>query len=415
MRKFWALLLAPIALAGLPFIGGTPAHADVEVDPSGPVEVAELGDVPPSTDLSIAITSPADGAVYVKGEAVMASYSCAAADGSPLVSCTGPVANGDPLDTTTPGPQSFTVTAEDNAGTITEVTHGYTVVPDDIAPSITITRPSRGAVYWQGQPVTARYSCADTGGSGLASCTGPVPSGSRLGTRTVGIKSFTVTAEDQAGNTRAVERSYRVVRFRPDMLIRRRDQRSFVGNNTYNTTGTNQTVRAAIRRGTGITAYLRVQNDGTYRDRFILRGTASNPNADIRYFRGQTNISSAVKSGNYRSPYLSPGSAHTIRLVVDTRPTASPGAEIRVNLTARSAGQSTKRDRVSAIVEVLRPPPPPPTQHCDPNYSPCVPIASDVDCAGGSGNGPAYVEGPVRVIGNDIYDLDSDGDGIGCE
>jgi hypothetical protein len=171
----------------------------------------------------------------------------------------------------------------------------------------------------------------------------------------------------------------------------------------------------AIRPGTGITAYLRVQNDGTYRDRFILRGTASNPNADIRYFRGQTNISSAVKSGNYRSPYLSPGGAHTIRLVVAARPTASFGAEIRVNLTARSGGQSTKRDRVSAIVEVLRPPPPPPTQHCDPNYSPCVPIASDVDCAGGSGNGPAYVEGPVRVIGNDIYDLDSDGDGIGCE
>lgn len=52
---------------------------------------------------------------------------------------------------------------------------------------------------------------------------------------------------------------------------------------------------------------------------------------------------------------------------------------------------------------------------CDPNYSPCVPIASDVDCAGGSGNGPAYVQGPVRVIGRDIYGLDADGDGIGCD
>jgi hypothetical protein len=53
---------------------------------------------------------------------------------------------------------------------------------------------------------------------------------------------------------------------------------------------------------------------------------------------------------------------------------------------------------------------------CDPNYSGgCVPIASDVDCAGGSGNGPAYVRGPVTVVGNDIYDLDRDNDGIGCE
>jgi resuscitation-promoting factor RpfB len=56
------------------------------------------------------------------------------------------------------------------------------------------------------------------------------------------------------------------------------------------------------------------------------------------------------------------------------------------------------------------------TQQCDPNYSgACVPIASDVDCAGGSGNGPAYVQGPVEVTGTDIYGLDSDGDGIGCE
>jgi micrococcal nuclease len=52
---------------------------------------------------------------------------------------------------------------------------------------------------------------------------------------------------------------------------------------------------------------------------------------------------------------------------------------------------------------------------CDPNYSPCVPIANDVDCAGGSGNGPAYVSGPVQVIGVDIYGLDRDGDGTGCD
>lgn len=53
---------------------------------------------------------------------------------------------------------------------------------------------------------------------------------------------------------------------------------------------------------------------------------------------------------------------------------------------------------------------------CHPSYEGrCVPIASDVDCAGGSGNGPAYVRGPVRVVGPDVYRLDRDGDGIGCE
>ena len=53
---------------------------------------------------------------------------------------------------------------------------------------------------------------------------------------------------------------------------------------------------------------------------------------------------------------------------------------------------------------------------CDANYAnKCVPIAYDVDCAGGSGNGPEYVSGPVYVIGEDVYDLDRDGDGIACE
>jgi hypothetical protein len=56
------------------------------------------------------------------------------------------------------------------------------------------------------------------------------------------------------------------------------------------------------------------------------------------------------------------------------------------------------------------------SESCDPNYSgACVPIASDVDCSGGSGNGPAYVRGPVTVVGDDIYDLDRDNDGLGCE
>ena len=66
----------------------------------------------------------------------------------------------------------------------------------------------------------------------------------------------------------------------------------------------------------------------------------------------------------------------------------------------------------SAIFHAIDDPP----SGCDSNYSgACVPVASDVDCEGGSGNGPAYVRGPVYVVGVDIYDLDRDGDGVACE
>jgi hypothetical protein len=73
---------------------------------------------------------------------------------------------------------------------------------------------------------------------------------------------------------------------------------------------------------------------------------------------------------------------------------------------------------VGSKEKVAAPPPAPaaPSGNCDSNYTgACVPIASDVDCAGGSGNGPAYVQGPVRIVGSDIYDLDRDGDGIACD
>lgn len=57
-----------------------------------------------------------------------------------------------------------------------------------------------------------------------------------------------------------------------------------------------------------------------------------------------------------------------------------------------------------------------PGSSCDSNYSgACVPVDSDVDCAGGSGNGPSYVAGPVYVVGSDVYGLDRDGDGVGCQ
>lgn len=54
-------------------------------------------------------------------------------------------------------------------------------------------------------------------------------------------------------------------------------------------------------------------------------------------------------------------------------------------------------------------------QSCTPGYDPCIAPGPDVDCAGGRGNGPRYIEGPVRVWGDDPYDLDRDGDGVGCE
>jgi hypothetical protein len=58
---------------------------------------------------------------------------------------------------------------------------------------------------------TAIYSCADGGGSGLESCTAPVPNGGSLSTSSVGANKLTVTATDRAGNTASKTNTYTVV------------------------------------------------------------------------------------------------------------------------------------------------------------------------------------------------------------
>ncbi len=87
--------------------------------------------------------------------------------------------------------------------------------------------------------------------------------------------------------------------------------------------------------------------------------------------------------------------------VISQSPTAGTGAEPGRNVNL-----------VIAKAE------PAPTSNCTPGYSPCLPLGpSDYDCAGGSGDGPAYTEPGVvyHVTGSDPYGLDADNDGLGCE
>jgi hypothetical protein len=84
----------------------------------------------------------------------------------------------------------------------------------------------------------------------------------------------------------------------------------------------------------------------------------------------------------------------------------------RVVDTSPDAGARRRRGAVVTLYVAKAPPS---------DYSPPIPPGLDVDCAAGSGDGPRYEgqgnvpSGPFRVIGTDIYDLDREGDGIGCE
>jgi hypothetical protein len=79
---------------------------------------------------------------------------------------------------------------------------------DKRSPTIDITAPT-SATYTLNQPVGAVYACGD-GGSGVASCAGPVTSGEAVTTAVVGNASFTVNASDAAGNLNATTVAYQV-------------------------------------------------------------------------------------------------------------------------------------------------------------------------------------------------------------
>jgi hypothetical protein len=101
---------------------------------------------------------------------------------------------------------------------------------------------------------------------------------------------------------------------------------------------------------------------------------------------------------------------------IESRTSGKDGVVLRQTPagSSRAKPHATIAIVVSSVIRTVVPPPPPP-QNCTSGYSPCLTPASDYDCAGGSGNGPAYASGPIYVTGSDPYDLDSDGDGVACE
>ena len=112
---------------------------------------------------------------------------------------------------TTQGTFDLLYRVADNAGVVAAT--GSAPIPlkvDTTAPTATIIAPAAGAQLVQGFSYAADYSCADAT-SGIAACTGTVANGAPVDTTTPGVKTLSVTATDNAGNTRTVTRSYTVL------------------------------------------------------------------------------------------------------------------------------------------------------------------------------------------------------------
>ncbi len=106
------------------------------------------------------------------------------------------------------GVHNLSCTATDAAGNVSGADTDQVKI-DTVAPTISITTPPNGAVYLLNQAVSADYGCIDAT-SGIDSCVGDVANGAAIDTASVGSRSFTVTATDQAGNAAAATNTYDV-------------------------------------------------------------------------------------------------------------------------------------------------------------------------------------------------------------
>ncbi len=76
-------------------------------------------------------------------------------------------------------------------------------------PVIAIATPAGVPTYLLNEIVAADYACTD-GGSGVATCAGPVADGAAFDTASVGVKTFQVNASDAVGNASAASNTYNV-------------------------------------------------------------------------------------------------------------------------------------------------------------------------------------------------------------
>ena len=159
----------------------------------------------------------------------------------------------------------------------------------------------------------------------------------------------TATTPDGSTSMFSSPRSVPAAR-RPDGRIRR-GTGVLVGDDVYNTTGVGQTRSGARPAGGTITFGVSIQNDGpSDRFRIVARGTAT-PGYAVAYFRGTTDITSAVVAGTYATPVLAAHGTFLITVRVKVRSSAAVGSTVTRSLTATSVNEPARQDTVRCIVK----------------------------------------------------------------
>ena len=156
----------------------------------------------------------------------------------------------------------------------------------------------------------------------------------------------TVTATDSLGNTSEFSTPLSLaVPPQPDGRIRQGLGKT-VGNDIYNTTGANQAAAGTADIGETITFDITIQGDSG-NDKLKLRATGlATSQYSVQYFRGTTDITTAVVDGRYTTPLLAQGVTFLISAKVKVLKSATIGSSVVRLVTITSVGDPTRKDAV---------------------------------------------------------------------
>lgn len=114
----------------------------------------------------------------------------------------------------------------------------------------------------------------------------------------------------------------------------------------------------------------------------------------------------AAAAGNHSSP--TPASPSPPPPVITPQPTPKPQPTPSAPAPTPPTPVPQPAPKAVTSKPAPVPQPTPPPSNCNPNYSGCVPnVSYDLNCPD--------IGHQVRVIGTDVYHLDADHDGTGCD
>ncbi len=317
---------------------GNPTPYTWAVDTTAPTVSMTQAPVSPS-----ASTSPSFS--FVSSEPTNATYLCKL-DAAAAAACTSPKTVA-----VTNGSHTFKVWTTDAAGNQSTLPATHTWTVDTTPPTVTIDSGPTGFTA----QTSATFTFSSDSGTDTFECHidglayAPCTSSATYPGLSAAQHTFYVRGTDVLGNISAEKTRKWTVDLsdhRPDAWLS--TGTTYVGNNVYNATGTNQTKTQKKPVNVTATFTIRFENDGDDTDTYTIKGGKSATGYAVTYWIGTTSYTTKVTAGTMTIT-LSPGEYKilTMRVKVSAGGKASAGFLV----SATSGHEPSKSDAVKAVVK----------------------------------------------------------------